>query len=128
MASSFVRNITIDCRNAYELAAWWSLVTGGTLAADDSPGDPEASVLPPSGTSAPRLLFEQVPEPKAVKNRIHLDLEPDTSRDEEVARLHSLGAGFVADFRRPNGTGWVVLSDPEGNEFCVERSQSERHA
>jgi hypothetical protein len=70
-----------------------------------------------------------VPEAKASKNRVHLDLLPaEQTRDQEVARLLELGATMVADHRRPDGTGWVVLADPEGNEFCVERSASERAA
>ena len=70
-----------------------------------------------------------MPEPKTVKNRVHLDLEPtDRTRDEEVERLLKIGATLVADHRRPDGTGWVVLADPEGNEFCVERSAAERAA
>jgi Glyoxalase-like domain len=70
-----------------------------------------------------------VPEPKTVKNRVHLDLMPtDRTRDEEVERLLGIGATLVADHRRPDGTGWVVLADPEGNEFCIERSAAERAA
>jgi predicted enzyme related to lactoylglutathione lyase len=68
-----------------------------------------------------------VPEPKTVKNRVHLDLMPDDrTRDEEVERLLGIGATLVADHRRPDGAGWVVLADPEGNEFCIERSAAER--
>ena len=75
------------------------------------------------------MLFVQVPDAKTVKNRAHLDLEPsDRSRDEEVARVLELGALLVDDQRRPDGTGWVVLGDPEGNEFCVLRSAEERAA
>lgn len=74
------------------------------------------------------LLFIRVDEGKAVKNRVHLDLQPrDRTRDEEVDRLLSLGATLQADHRRPDGTGWVTLHDPEGNEFCVERSAAERN-
>ena len=70
-----------------------------------------------------------MPEPKTVKNRVHLDLMPtDRTRDEEVERLLGIGATLVADHRRPDGTGWVVLADPEGNEFCIERSAAERAA
>jgi predicted enzyme related to lactoylglutathione lyase len=76
----------------------------------------------------PEILFIQVPEGKAGKNRLHLDLQPDIRRDEEVERLLGLGAALVDDQRRPDGTGWVVLADPEGNEFCVERSAAERAA
>jgi predicted enzyme related to lactoylglutathione lyase len=52
----------------------------------------------------------------------------DRTRDEEVERLLGLGATLVADHRRPDGSGWAVLADPEGNEFCVERSAAERAA
>jgi Glyoxalase-like domain len=70
-----------------------------------------------------------VPEAKTVKNRVHLDLEPDDrTRDQEVERLLGIGATLVDDQRRPDGRGWVVLADPEGNEFCVERSPAERAA
>ena len=64
-----------------------------------------------------------MPEPKQGKNRVHLDLAPPRPelRDEEVCRIMALGAAIVADRRKPDGTGWVVLADPEGNEFCVER-------
>jgi hypothetical protein len=62
-------------------------------------------------------------------NRVHLDLLPtQRTRDEEVTRLLGIGATLVADHREPDGTGWVVLADPEGNEFCVERSLKERVA
>ena len=76
-----------------------------------------------------RVLFIEVPEGKAVKNRIHFDLWPtDCTMDEEVDRLLGLGATVVHDLRdhRGPGTGWATLADPEGNEFCVLRSESER--
>ncbi|NUT53619.1 MAG: VOC family protein [Saccharothrix sp.] len=120
---SLVRHITIDCHDPYALAQFWSRVTGQPLSDDDSPGDPEAFIALPEG---PGLLFERVPEAKTVKNRVHLDVQPDTTRDGEVERLLGLGASLVSDMRRPDGTGWVVLADPEGNEFCVERSAAER--
>jgi hypothetical protein len=76
-----------------------------------------------------RVLFIQVPEPKTDKNRIHFDLRPTNgTRDDELARLISLGARTVQDLRQPDGTGWVVLADPEGNEFCILRSDTERAA
>lgn len=67
-----------------------------------------------------RILFQRVPEKKTVKNRVHLDLHPGPdARDAEVARLESLGASVL---RRVSewGSTWVVMADPEGNEFCVE--------
>jgi catechol 2,3-dioxygenase-like lactoylglutathione lyase family enzyme len=67
-----------------------------------------------------RVLFQQVPEPKTVKNRLHLDLHagPDR-RDAEVARLQELGARVLREVKEP-GTEHVVMADPEGNEFCVQ--------
>ena len=73
-----------------------------------------------------RLLFIEVPDTKQVKNRIHFDLRPvEGPRDAELSRLMELGATSVADRRNPDGTGWVVLADPEGNEFCIVRSNAE---
>ncbi len=74
----------------------------------------------------PVLYFNQVPESKKIKNRIHLCLRPETLREQEVERLLGLGATFVTDHRNPDGSGWAVLADPEGNEFCVLRSESDR--
>ena len=66
-----------------------------------------------------RLLFQRVPEPKTHKNRLHLDLHPgDGRRAAEVERLTSLGAGVLREVKEPAGE-WVVMTDPEGNEFCV---------
>jgi len=124
--SSVMHNISFDCADPYELAGFWSEVLGRSRHPEDFPGDPEVILLPPDGVG-PNVLFLRVPEGKAVKNRLHLDLRPtDRTRDEEVDRLIRLGATQVADHRRPDGTGWVVLADPEGNEFCVERSAAER--
>ncbi|MEV7471248.1 VOC family protein [Streptomyces kronopolitis] len=121
--TSRVRHTTVDCADAYRLACFWAQVLDGTLAGDDLPGDPEATVTAAGGA----LLFLTVPDAKTVKNRVHLDLEPqDRTRDEEVERLLALGATLVADHRRADGSGWATLADPEGNEFCVERSAAER--
>ncbi|MBY8877997.1 VOC family protein [Actinacidiphila acidipaludis] len=123
--ASLVRHVTLDCADAYTLASFWAQVVDGRLADDDRPGDPEAVV----SSAGVTLLFITVPESKTVKNRVHLDLQPqDRGRDEEVARLLDLGARIVGDLRRPDGTGWVTMADPEGNEFCVERSAAERAA
>jgi predicted enzyme related to lactoylglutathione lyase len=118
-----VRHVTIDCADAYRLATFWADVLGGALAEDDHPGDPEAVV----DADSVSLLFVTVPEAKVVKNRVHLDVQPvDVTREEEVERLLARGAALVADHRRSDGSGWVTLADPEGNEFCVERSAQER--
>ncbi|MEV6032876.1 VOC family protein [Nonomuraea sp. NPDC052116] len=123
--SSTVRHIAVDCADPYRLATWWSQVTGRPISDDDKPGDPEATVMLPDG---PTLFFHQVPEPKTIKNRLHVCLQPDGPRDQEVERLLGIGATMVSDRRRPDGTGWAVLGDPEGNEFCVLRSAAERRA
>jgi hypothetical protein len=73
------------------------------------------------------LKHESLPEGKTIKNRVHLDVMPaDRTQDEEIARLTALGARIVSD-RRPE-FGWVILADPEGNEFCVEISVAELDA
>jgi hypothetical protein len=119
-----IHNINVDCADPYELAGWWSRVLGYPRHAEDQPGDPEAILLAPVGAN---ILFCAVPEGKTVKNRLHLDLQPqDHTRDEEVERLIGIGAKLLDDRRRPDGTGWAVMTDPEGNEFCVERSAAER--
>jgi Glyoxalase-like domain len=123
------RNITFDCADPYLLVTFWGQVTGYREDPENPnrPGDPEGYLATPDGQ--PGLLFITVPEPKTVKNRVHLDLVPtDQTRDQEVERLLGIGATLVADHRRPDGTGWVVLADPEGNELCIERSAAERAA
>ena len=126
--TAFVSHTTIDCRNAYELSEWWKAVLGyADLDGDPNlPGHEECMIRDP-GTGH-RLLFIEVPDDKSVKNRMHLDLRPrSASRDEEVEVLLAHGATLVADLRGKYGpgTGWVVLADPEGNEFCVLRSEAE---
>ncbi|WP_304455162.1 VOC family protein [Nocardiopsis sp. YSL2] len=117
--------ITVDCADAYTLATFWSQALGHPLHPDDRPGDPEALIRLPQG---PPLLFIGVPEPKTAKNRLHLDLcaDPGTTRDAEITRLQQLGATLAEDRRAPDGTGWAVLRDPEGHEFCVVRADHER--
>ncbi|MER7572229.1 VOC family protein [Streptomyces sp. NPDC126514] len=119
--TSAVRHVTIDSADAYRLASFWSRVLGLPVHEDDRPGDEDALI------EGAGLLFVTVPDPKTVKNRVHLDLQPtDLSRDEEVERVLALGATLIDDRRTPDGKGWAVLADPEGNEFCVERSAAER--
>ena len=126
--TSFVAHTTVDCRDAYGLSEWWKQVLGYVDLDDDPnrPGHEECMIRDPA--TGHRLLFIEVPESKATKNRLHLDLRPRAgSRDEEVARVVALGATEVADRRGIDGpgSGWVVLADPEGNEFCVLRSEAE---
>ena len=123
--AAHLHSITFDALDPYAQALWWSEVLAVPMSPDDFPGDPEALLRTYHGD----VLFVQVPDAKTVKDRAHLDLEPsDRSRDEEVARVLELGAVLVDDQRRPDGTGWAVLADPEGNEFCVLRSAAERAA
>ena len=123
---SAVNHITFDCADPELLGRFWADALGLVSHADNATGDPEWYVYDPSGR-VPNTLFIRVPEAKTVKNRVHLDLQPMLNgRDIEVEWLLTLGASVVADHRRPDGTGWVTMADPEGNEFCVERSASER--
>ncbi|MGV9293345.1 MULTISPECIES: VOC family protein [Amycolatopsis] len=121
--TSYVDNITVDCADPWELAQFWTQVTGRPVGEDDKPGEEEIGVTLDSGVT---LLFIAVPEPKTIKNRLHVCLKPDNgTRDEEVERLLEIGATLHSDHRREDGSGWVVLQDPEGNEFCVQRSVAE---
>lgn len=127
--ASFISHTSVDCRDAFALSEWWKPVLGYV----DVPGDPnlkghpECMIVDPAG-GGPRVLFLEVPEGKTSKNRLHFDLRPrEGTRDEEVDRLLGHGATQVADLRGKHGpgTGWVVLADPEGNEFCILRSEEE---
>ncbi|TCP53543.1 hypothetical protein EV191_104110 [Tamaricihabitans halophyticus] len=98
-------------------------MAGQPVSDEDGPGDPEAVVSLPNGVD---LMFLRVPEPKIVKNRVHICLRPEQQRrDAEVARIIELGATLLDDQRNEDGSGWAVLGDPEGNEFCVLRSLAE---
>ena len=126
--TSYVSHTTIDCADAYELSEWWKVLLGYVDLPDDpnEPGHEECMIQSPDG--AHRLLFIEVADAKRVKNRLHLDLRPrERTRDDEVAWALSVGATQVADHRGiyGEGSGWVVLADPEGNEFCMLRSESE---
>jgi hypothetical protein len=123
--TSGIYGFTFDTPDPYALASWWSQVLGHPLGDDDFPGDPVVQVVLPVG---PPVLFVRTDDPKVAKNRVHLDLEPDGPRDKEVERLLGIGARMFDDLRKADGTGWAVLLDPEGNEFCVLRSAAERAA
>lgn len=113
--------LTIDCSAPQVLADFWSQALGWhKVFADEYEIAISASG---DGLSlVPDLLFLRVPDAKRVKNRLHLDLRPD-DRDAEVARLESLGASRV-EIGQQGDESWVVLADPEGNEFCVLRAQA----
>ncbi|MGH3161042.1 MAG: VOC family protein [Streptosporangiaceae bacterium] len=124
--SSAIFNITFDCADPRALARFWGQVTGWPVIEEPQPGYEESAVGMP-GEGRPRLYFVKVPERKIAKNRLHLDLMPsDRTQDEEITRLVGLGARISSD-KRPE-FGWVILADPEGNEFCVEISQPELEA
>ncbi len=128
--TSFISHTTVDCRNAYELSQWWKPVLGYV----DLDGDPNLpgheECLIRDAETGHQVLFIEVADAKTVKNRVHFDLSPrgEGTRDDELAWLCEHGATVVADLRGKHGpgTGWVVLADPEGNEFCILRSAAER--
>jgi predicted enzyme related to lactoylglutathione lyase len=126
MASNLrIQCITIDAHDLKKVATFWAAALDWKITYEDEneislellDGSPEVGRIPD-------ILFIKVPDDKIVKNRIHLDLRPD-NQEGEVARLESLGAkkieiGQSAD----KDTSWVVMADPEGNEFCVLRAIS----
>ena len=124
--TSFISHTAVDCADAYALSRWWQEVLDYVEDPDD-PNLPEhEECLIMSRDKTHKVLFIEVPDTKQVKNRIHFDLRPsDGTRDEELERLIGLGAKPVHDLRRPDGSGWVTLTDPEGNEFCILRSLAE---
>ena len=127
--TSFVSHTSVDCRDAYALSEFWRPILGYVDHADDpnEPGHEECPIFDPE--TGHTLLFIEVPDPTPGKNKFHLDLRPRTgTRDEEVERVLGLGATLVADRREANGLGWVTLADPEGNQFCILRSEAEAAA
>ncbi|MCA1713037.1 MAG: VOC family protein [Actinobacteria bacterium] len=135
--------VTFDCADPGALAAFWSQALPGYALQPPPEGfsswedwlvERQVSTEHWNDISAavgdgPRLLFLKVPEPKSVKNRVHLDLQsgggPEVPQEEqqrrvraEVARLQALGATLVEE-RSEMGTTWAVMTDPEGNEFCA---------
>jgi hypothetical protein len=109
--SARIRHVAIDCRDPYALSLFWGGVTGFDEDPDEPnlPGEDAAWLGDP--VSGLGIILQRADTPKTGKNRVHLDL-----------------ALLVADRRNADGSGWVVLADPEGNEFCVERSDAEREA
>ncbi len=125
--TALISHTSFDRLDSYAMSVFWGEVLGFAEDPDDpnEVGDEECMISSADGQH--RLLFIEVPDAKQVKNRLHLDLKPgDGTREDELERLLRLGARAVADRRRPDGSGWVVLADPEGNEFCILRSDAER--
>ncbi len=109
--------VIVDASDPAALGRWWAAALEWVIVGDD----PDEFEIRPSEGRLPGLLFVRVPEAKTLKNRLHLDFRPD-DQEAEVARLLDLGAA-----RADVGQGvqtWVVLEDPEGNEFCVLRSRA----
>ena len=121
--ASRASNFCIDAHDPYAQTMWWSEVLEDFRLPTEPEGtnEPGAEECGLVGPDDRWLLFLKVPEPKTVKNRMHVCLQPtDRSRDEEVDRVLGLGATLVNDLR-DGDKGWAVLADPEGNEFCVLR-------
>ena len=116
-----IQCFNLDCIDPDRVAGFWEVALGWrrTYATDE-----EVVLEPPVGSAqdgvAPDLVFLRVPDRKIVKNRWHTDLRP-TDQTAEVARLEALGATRV-DVGQGDGVSWVVMADPEGNEFCVLRA------
>jgi predicted enzyme related to lactoylglutathione lyase len=116
-----IQCLCIDTIDPRGLATFWEQALGwrrtydepGEVAIEPQEGSPEEGVVPD-------LLFLKVPETKAVKNRLHLDLRPD-DQAAEVERLEALGARR-ADVGQGSDVTWIVMTDPHGNEFCVLRA------
>ena len=123
MTSKFTE-LAIDCADPGALARFWCSVLGYEVQDEEddlvtigSPQGPEGRDR--RGPVPPVLTFARVPEAKTVKNRLHLDVSPaDREQGEEVRRLLGLGAR-QSDAGQGDDVSWVVLADPEGNEFCV---------
>jgi predicted enzyme related to lactoylglutathione lyase len=118
--TSRISHLSFDTLDPCSQSRFWSAVLGFVENPDDPnlPEHEECMIFSPDGGQ--RLLFIQVPDGKQLKNRLHLDIQPvGTTRELEVDRVTGLGAEPVADFTRRDGSGWITLTDPEGNEFCI---------
>ena len=113
-----IQCVTVDAHDPVGLARFWSEALGWRVTDED---DEETAIEPPEGSPAndvaPDILFIKVPDEKTVKNRLHFDLRPD-DQQAQLDRLLALGA-TRADIGQSGEERWVVLADPEGNEFCV---------
>jgi catechol 2,3-dioxygenase-like lactoylglutathione lyase family enzyme len=120
--------VVIDCRDVAAQSRWWSQVLDWRVvyeAANEVVVVPPHAIDPdrtiPRQERGPGLIFVPVPEGKTLKNRLHIDLapSPDAGQEAEVRRLEGLGARRVGVGQDPDQVSWVVMADPEGNEFCV---------
>ena len=115
-----IQCLCVDTTDPARLAGFWEAALGWRRTHED-PG--EVVLEPPAGSRedgvVPDLLFLRVPEEKQIKNRLHLDLRPE-DQHAELTRLEQLGARRV-DVGQGSDVSWVVMADPDGNEFCVLR-------
>jgi|WetSurMetagenome_2_1015567.scaffolds.fasta_scaffold817422_2 hypothetical protein len=110
-----VSEIVIDCADHGGVVDFWAAALGYTR---HEVNEQYVALVPPEpAIGRPALLFQRVPEPKVVKNRVHLDFRGDVMADE-VSRLVALDATVIAE-RSLGALRWTVMADPEGNEFCV---------
>jgi len=108
--------LVLDCHDPDMLATFWSEALGYDLIGG---AGSYVLLLPPSGQSGPQFLLQRVPEPKQTKNRMHFDIHV-VDIEAEASRLVALGAARVQpEALSEHGNNWVLLRDPEGNEFCV---------
>jgi len=108
-----IGSVTIDCADPQQLAEFWAAALGTTV--QGSFGEFVILARPASG--GPAIILQRVPEPRGGKNRVHVDLTGEP-RAAAVERLTALGASVVDEHEVP-GLAWTVLTDPEGNHFCV---------
>lgn len=113
--TSYVHSLAVDAHDPPQLARFWCEVLNYRI---DHEEPDFVSTVPARGEGF-RMDFLRVPEGKTVKNRLHLDLmDRDGDQSTEVARLEGLGA-YRVDVGQTDANSWVVLADPEGNEFCI---------
>jgi predicted enzyme related to lactoylglutathione lyase len=112
MALATFRDIVIDCADPAPLATFWSEVLGYPIVSQDE----ETACLDPGDRSF-RIWIVKVPEPKTVKNRVHIDINLEPGND--LDQLTKLGATVLSPFGSIPDAPWAVLADPEGNEFCA---------
>jgi predicted enzyme related to lactoylglutathione lyase len=118
MATSHLRDLCFDCLDPERVAHFWALVLGYTLVPPTPEEPPDQSIALQAPAGGMRLWFNKVPEPKVVKNRVHIDINmPD---EAELARLQRLGARILGEIRDAQARlRWTIMADPEGNEFCA---------
>ncbi|MCZ7536647.1 MAG: VOC family protein [Acidimicrobiia bacterium] len=107
----------LDVADLDSMSAFWC----AAVDYEPSAGAGQYRVLSPRSGEGPRFILQQVPEGKVVKNRLHLDLDNEATFDieAEAARLEALGATRLSGEMEEWGSRWIVMADPEGNEFCV---------